>query len=187
MLKCPYEMQVILQRAANGRVRCYDPQKGKQVEPDEFIAVDGGKYTVAVSSGEPPRYVSAMSDGSLRLGGIFKEPQTIGELDQKIILYRQPCEPKGEQPPVKTTSDLENVNGCPGCGSGVLKATALVEQDLAVELDPERGAKVRDGEQKELFIVMLRCDKCGCMIWDVPVIEYFHSFRESVGTCKKER
>ncbi len=39
MLECPYEMQVILQRAANGRVRCYDPQKGKQVEPDEFVIV----------------------------------------------------------------------------------------------------------------------------------------------------
>jgi len=92
VLKCPYEMQAILQQAANGRVRCYDPQKGKQMEPDEFIAVDGGKHTVAVSSGEPPRYVSAMSDGSLRLGGIFEGPQTVG--DQKIILYRQP---KGER------------------------------------------------------------------------------------------
>lgn len=182
MLKCSYEMRVILQRAANGRVRCYDPQKRKQVEPDEFVAVDGGKHTVAVSSGEPPRYVSAMSDGSLRLGGFFEGPQTIG--DQKIILYRQP---KGEQPPVMTTNDLENVKGCPECRSGVLKATALVEQDLDVELHPERGAKVRDGEQRELFIVMLRCDKCGCVIWDVPVIEYFRSFRESVGTCKKEQ
>ncbi len=171
-MKCPYEMQVILQRAANGRVGCYDPQKGKRVEPDEFIAIDGGKYTVAVSSGEPPRYVSATSDGSLRLGGIFEEPQTIG--DQKIVLYRQP---KDEQPPVMTTGDLENVNGCPRCRGGVLRATALVEQDLDVELHPERGAKVRDGEQRELFIVMLRCDKCGCVIWDVPVIEYFHSFR----------
>ena len=170
MLKCPYEMQAILQQAANGRVRCYDPQKGKQMEPDEFIAVDGGKHTVAVSSGEPPRYVSAMSDGSLRLGGIFEGPQTVG--DQKIILYRQPREPA-----VMTTGDLENVNGCPRCRSGVLKATALVEQDLDVELHPERGAKVRDGEQRELFIVMLRCDKCGCVIWDVPVIEYFHSLR----------
>jgi hypothetical protein len=113
-----------------------------------------------------------MSDGSLRLGEVFEGPQAIG--DQKIILYRQP---KGEQPPVMTTNDLENVKGCPECRSGVLKATALVEQDLDVELHPERGAKVRDGEQRELFIVMLRCDKCGCVIWDVPVIEYFRSLR----------
>jgi hypothetical protein len=174
-LECPYEMQVILQRAANGRVRCYDPQKEKQVEPDEFIVVDGGKHTVAVSFDEPPRYVSAMSDGSLRLGGIFEGLQTIG--DQKIILYRQPRDPEGEQPPVMTTDDLENVRGCPECRSGTLKATALVEQDFDVELHPERGAKVRDGEQRELFIVMLRCDKCGCMIWNMPVIEYFRSSR----------
>jgi len=174
-LKCPYEMWVILQRAANGRVRCYDPQKGKQVEPDEFIAVDGVKHTVAVSSGEPPRYVGAMSDGSLRLGGIFEGLQTIG--DQKIILYRQPRDPESEQPPVMTTDDLENVRGCPGCRSGMLKATALVEQDLDVELHPERGAKVRDGEQRELFIVMLHCDKCGYVIWDMPVIEYLRSLR----------
>jgi len=175
VLKCPYEMWVILQRAANGRVRCYDPQKGKQVEPDEFIAVDGVKHTVAVSSGEPPRYVGAMSDGSLRLGGIFEGLQTIG--DQKIILYRQPRDPESEQPPVMTTDDLENVRGCPGCRSGMLKATALVEQDLDVELHPERGAKVRDGEQRELFIVMLHCDKCGYVIWDMPVIEYLRSLR----------
>lgn len=174
-MKCPYEMWVILQRAANGRVRCYDPQKGKQVEPDEFIAVDGVKHTVAVSSGEPPRYVGAMSDGSLRLGGIFEGLQTIG--DQKIILYRQPRDPESEQPPVMTTDDLENVRGCPGCRSGMLKATALVEQDLDVELHPERGAKVRDGEQRELFIVMLHCDKCGYVIWDMPVIEYLRSLR----------
>ena len=174
-MKCPYEMWVILQRAANGRVRCYDPQKGKQVEPDEFIAVDGVKHTVAVSSGEPPRYVGAMSDGSLRLGGIFEGLQTIG--DQKIILYRQPRDPESEQPPVMTTDDLENVKGCPGCRSGMLKATALVEQDLDVELHPERGAKVRDGEQRELFIVMLHCDKCGYVIWDMPVIEYLRSLR----------
>ena len=174
-MECPCEMQVILQRAANGRVRCYDPQKGKQVEPDEFVVVDRGKHTVAVSFGEPPRYVSAMSDGSLRLGGIFEGLQTIG--DQKIILYRQPRDPEGEQPPVMTTDDLENVRGCPECRSGMLKATALVEQDLDVELHPERGAKVRDGEQRELFIVMLRCDKCGCVIWNMPVIEYFRSSR----------
>lgn len=172
MLKCPYEMQVILRQAANGRVRCYDPQKGKQVEPDEFIVVDGGEHTVAVSFGEPPRYVSAMSDGSLRLGGIFEGLQAIG--DQKIILYRQP---EDEQPPVMTTDDLENVRGCPECRSGMLKATELVEQDLDVELHPERGAKVRDEEQRELFIVMLRCDKCGCVIWNMPVIEYLRSLR----------
>lgn len=186
-----YEASLIMKRAALQRVSCYDPKKRKRVEPDEFIVIDGGKHTLALVGDEPPKYVHAMSDGELRLGRTFEEPLEVKDFEQKVTLYKQIEKQEDGGVELKTSSDLEALNGCPKCGSGTLRATALVEQDLALQFHPDKGLKVGEGEQAELLITMLRCDKCDCTLWDIPAVEYFRSFRNllkerKVTKCEKD-